>query len=59
MPMQAITILLLAATLPALPNADEETIYGNAIAPAAMPVAFFRNRRRLISLHFDTFQSPF
>jgi len=48
MPMQPITIRLLAATLPALPNADEETIYGKATVPAVMPVAFFRNRRLFI-----------
>jgi hypothetical protein len=38
---------LLAAALSALPKAKEGTIYGNAIAPAAIPVAFLRSRRRL------------
>jgi len=54
-PMQPTVIRLLAATLPPLPTADEGTKYGNTTEPAAIPVAFFKNPRRLILFFSDIF----
>ena len=46
-PMQPIVIRSLGATLPALPRAEELTMYGNATTPTAVPAAALRNCRRL------------
>jgi hypothetical protein len=48
--MLPIVIRLLGATVPALPKADEATIYGKPKAAIDTPAAFARKRRRLILL---------
>ncbi len=45
---QPMVILLLGATLPALPSADEGTIYGNEATAPVTPAAFFKKPRREI-----------